>query len=215
MNPDSASSAPASSPPSLVELEVKKPGWLKTLLRVLTCASAALAVIIGLAGQLDQLKDLLPLKYAAYPAGVALLCVGLKDGLIAFGDMVDNGVRDGSFTGLLLVFLLPCSLSLGLVSCATDKMSQTQLTLADIGYTAAQGALIVAEASLAEKMADPKTPAWQRLSAQLAVTQARKTLSREQAKLDAAFAALLAGTVPAELSMPTYTGGKTALSVVP
>lgn len=194
------------------QIKPARPPVYQSLLKILIAIGTGISLLLGLL----EYKDIVPDDWMA---GEVAVWVGAASGILfalkqfceAIGDVLDDGIVNKSFKLMLLVGLLPWCLA----SCATEKMSQAQLTLADIGYTAAQGALIVAEASLAEKMADPKTPAWQRLSAQLAVTQARKTLTREQAKLDAAFAALLAGKVPAELSMPTYDGGKTALSVVP
>lgn len=204
---------PSANEPVAATIAVSTPSKGDSLMGILIGVGVCISSILGGLAMVEQLSP----KYAGLAVCATGILAGILKAIIAFGDYRDNGKMDNSFKlppglfGVLLAVLMPLSLA----SCATDKMSHAQLTLADIGYTAAQGALIVAEASLAEKMADPKTPAWQRLSAQLAVTQARKTLTREQAKLDAAFAALLAGKVPAELSMPAYTGGKTALSVVP
>lgn len=179
--------------------------------------------IITLLLTLSAYEELLPQKYAVWMGIATGILAALQKFVIEVGDFLDDGIKNGSFppkdtnpSVLGQWFIFPLLLgSASLVSCDTMKMNHAQLSMADIGYTAAQGALIITEATLAEKLSDPKTPAWQVLSAKLAFTQARKTLDREQAKLDAAFAALLSGKVPTDLAMPAYTSAKAAVPVLP
>lgn len=223
MNPPASStSPPGTATPVATTLVSTAPPRYQSFINMLIALGIGITSILGM---LTLAEELAP-QYAGYAAGITGILVGVLRLAVAFGDFFDNGLMDGSFDfggkvkpevmkrwlGLLAALLLPAFM---LASCVTSKMTQGQLSLADIGYTAAQGAVIIAEASLAEKMADPKTPAWQVLASQIAFKQARKTLDREQAKLDAAFAALLAGKVPSDLAMPTYTSAKAAVPVLP
>lgn len=146
---------------------------------------------------------------AADPAALTLFSANLAISKIT---RPDKGVPIPA-AGLKLIPLLLCAAALS--ACVGPGMSERQLYTRQAGLVAAQIGLSVAESALAQKMSDPNTPAWQILAAQLTASQARSALVREQAKLDAAFAALLSGRVPAELAMPAYTSAKQAAAVLP
>lgn len=220
MNPPASSASPPGTAASVATALIsQRPPFIVSVLRLLMWGSGIITLLLGLSAY----QELLPPKYAVWMGVTTGILGALQKAIIEIGDLLDDGIKNGSFppkdgnpSVLRQWYLFPLLLgTLSLASCVTSKMTQGQLSLADIGYTAAQGAVIIAEASLAEKMADPKTPAWQVLASQIAFKQARKTLDREQAKLDAAFAALLAGKVSSDLAMPTYTSAKAAVPVLP
>lgn len=158
--------------------EATRPGWLKTTLRLLTLVGAVITALLSA----STYVDMLPVKYAAMAGGGTLLLMGLKDGIIAIGDILDNGKRDGSFRlDLLAAFLLPALL---FTSCAQEGMTSRQLMLAQAGVSAAKIGLVAAQAQWGSKLADPATPAWQRMAGAMAVAEAQRALDKEQAKLD-------------------------------
>lgn len=196
--------APTSTPATVAVLNYQ-PSWIKTALRALAFAGAIITAILGLLSQVEQFGELLPVKYAMITGIVTVVLMGLKEGIIAIGDIWDNGVRDNSFKlGLLLALLLPC----GLVSCGSvQTMTDRQLAWAKAGVQAAEIAFAVAEMQLAVTLADPDMPAWQRVAAVKAMDVAAKQLADAKARYQRE-----QDRRAAELLPP---GAKTVLDVVP
>ncbi len=95
-------------------------------------------------------------------------------------------------------------------SCATDNLSDRQLYLAQAGVGAAEIGLNVAELELANRLADPDTPAWQLLAAQQTAALARKELAKARVRLEQAEAERAAAKLAAAQRPPAIevTAGK-------
>lgn len=157
---------------------------MKSTARILRLLTGAFAVVTGLL-TLSALVDLVPAQYAGMAAGFTSLLLGLKEFIVGVGDYLDDGVRNNSFNPakvvkVLLCLLLPAGL---LMSCASAKSTDNQLRFAQTSLDLARVSYVIADSQLQTKLLDPKTPLWQRVAARAASDQARKSLEREELRV--------------------------------
>ena len=161
-----------------------------SLLRLMMAIGGGITILLALLAY----GELLPPQYAVYALAVTAFLKPLLDGIVAAGDLLDDGVRNNSFSvgsknPSVLRQWLVVPLMLGavcLTSCETAKMSDTQIWLAQQAVSGAQVGVIVAESQLAKKMSDPATPVWQVELSRRAVENAKKLLLREENRLQQA-----------------------------
>jgi hypothetical protein len=122
MNPPLPHDSDADDPrPFAAELRTTRPSWLVSILALLAALAAICAALAtGLA-----IEGVVPAKFAVYTGLATVVLLALKAAAIAAGDMIDDGVMNGSFKPPLLALLLLCTL--GLVSCETTPEQRRAL----------------------------------------------------------------------------------------
>lgn len=103
---------------------------------------------------------------------------------------------------LLLATVATLAFMLAASSCSTGNLSDRQIALSQAGLAAAEIGLNVAEMQLADKLADPDTPAWQLLIAQQSVDLARRELIKARTRLEQAEAERAAARLAAAQAVP-------------
>ena len=127
---------------------------MNTTLRILL---AIVAVVTGLAAGAQYLAlvpaGTIPQSWINHALAASVLMLGIKEAIIAIGDIVDDGVRNGSFNidrvskgeatkrlGVLLIFLGLLGMMFMAVSCTTQQQDTAKQELKAIGIQIAEAA---------------------------------------------------------------------------
>jgi len=129
---------------------------------------------------------LIPEEYRKYLPMIIGGIIVLKQ--LAYGalDYLDDGLLNKSYRSpttllkVLLCVLLPAFL---LSSCATDQSTDREIANAKAAIEAAEFTHFLAVIVYGPKLADPKTPAAQKLVVESIIEQSRKRLADEKARL--------------------------------
>jgi hypothetical protein len=154
------------------------------MIKLLRLMSAFCAFVAGLSA-LAHLADLLPQSYAITAAALFAFVFGLKDAVIACGDILDDGLKNGSFPPasdfikkgaplILAACLLP--------ACVSSSSTDRELAMAQVELGAAQMAVSLAQSQVSAALKS-NTPPMQRLALMMTLSQARAALDREQARV--------------------------------
>lgn len=155
-------------------------------LRGLSAIAGLIAAALGFAAWLD----FVPASHAGVAGFIFAVLLALKEAVISLGDILDDGVRNGSFEApqksnpstLRQWFIWLALGCLFLPSC-TSTDSSAEIRAAQYSIRAAQLGLIVAQANFQAAMNDPQVPAWQRMAFQAAAAEAGRMLKDEEARL--------------------------------
>lgn len=156
------------------------------MIKLLRLMSAFCAFVAGLSA-LAHLADLLPQSYAITAAALFAFVFGLKDAVIACGDILDDGLKNGSFPPAVDYVRKAAPLILAaclLPACVSSSSTGRELAIAQIELGAAEMAVSLAAAQVSTAMKST-TPPMQRLALMMTLSQARAALDREQARVAA------------------------------